>query len=196
MESIVDLRLAKTEKTKSSKKMSPLQKREAKWGLLFLSPWIIGFLALYLLPMVASFVFSLLDFNPAVPDQAHYIGLKNWYRALFTDNEVRLSFFRTLKFSAISLPTGLLFSLFLAVLLNSKNVLGKNLFRTLFYMPAMIPAVATVLIWSGVLNEFTGWINLMIQSVTGIKAVGPEGLRWLNDPKLVYPAYTMFGLWG
>jgi multiple sugar transport system permease protein len=196
MESIVDLRLAKSEKIKSSKKMSPLQRKEAKWGLLFLSPWIIGFLGLYLLPMLASFVFSLLDFNPAVPDQAQFIGFKNWYRALFTDNEVRLSFLRTIKFAAISLPTGLLFALFLAILLNSKNVLGKNLFRTLFYMPAMIPVVAGVLIWSGVLNEYTGWINILIQRVTGLKALGPEGLRWLNDTKLVYPAYTMFGLWG
>lgn len=172
------------------------QKKEALIGLAFLSPWMIGFVLFYLLPMIASFGFSLMDFNPAVPDEAQFIGFQNWQRALFNDPEVRLSFVRTLQFAAISLPIGLSFSLFLAVLLNSKNVIGKNLYRTLFYMPTMIPLVATVLIWSGVLNEQTGWINMLIQRFTGIQAVGTQGLRWLADPKLVYYAYTMFGLWG
>lgn len=173
-----------------------MQKKEARWGLLFLTPWMIGFLAFYFLPMIASFAFSLLDFNPAVPDQARFIGFENWRRALLVDSEVRLSFLRTLQFTAISLPITLGFSLFLAILLNSRDILGTNLFRTLFYMPSMIPLVATVLIWSGVLNEQTGWINMLIEGVTGIKAVGTQGLRWLADPRLVYLAYTMFGLWG
>lgn len=176
--------------------MTNMQKKEARWGLIFLTPWMIGFLLFYLAPMVASFVFSLHDFNPAVPDQARFIGFENWRRALTVDNEVWLSFVRTLHFAAISLPIGLGFSLFLAILLNSKNVIGKNLFRTLFYMPTMIPVVAVVLIWAGVLNEQTGWINVLIERLTGIKAIGTQGLRWLADPKLVYYAYTMFGLWG
>jgi multiple sugar transport system permease protein len=182
--------------SKVKKRMTNMQKKEARWGLIFLTPWIIGFLAFYFFPMIASFAFSLYDFNPAVPDQARYIGFDNWRRALLVDTEVRLSFVRTLHFAAISLPIGLGFSLFLAILLNSKNVLGVNLFRTLFYMPTMIPVVATVLIWAGVLNEQTGWINVLIERTTGIKAIGSQGLRWLADPKLVYYAYTMFGLWG
>jgi multiple sugar transport system permease protein len=60
----------------------------------------------------------------------------------------------------------------------------------------MIPLVATVLIWNGVLNEHTGWINILIERITGIQATGTDGLRWLADPQLVYFAYTMFGLWG
>lgn len=176
--------------------MTKKQKKEALVGLAFLSPWMIGFVLFYLLPMIASFVFSLMQFNPAVPDQAQFIGFQNWQRALFQDPEVRLSFVRTLHFAAISLPIGLIFALFLAILLNSKNVLGKNVYRTLFYMPTMIPLVATVLIWNGVLNEQTGWINILIERFTGIQATGTQGLRWLADPKLVYYAYTMFGLWG
>lgn len=183
-------------KKRPAKGMTASQKREARLGLLFLSPFLIGFMLFYFLPMVASFVFSLYDFNPAVPDQARFIGLANWQRAIFDDAEVWLSFRRTLHFAAISLPIGLGFSLFLAILLNSKNVIGTNIFRTLFYMPTMIPLVAVVLIWSGVLNEQTGWINVLIERLTGIKAVGTQGLRWLADPKLVYYAYTMFGLWG
>jgi multiple sugar transport system permease protein len=187
-------------KVKQDKKprvgMTQFQKKEAWWGIFFLTPWIIGFLAFYFFPMIASFGFSLLNFNPAVPDQATFIGFQNWNRAIFTDAEVRLSFVRTLHFSAIALPIGLSFALFLAILLNSKSVLGKNMYRTLFYMPSMIPLVATVLIWSGVLNEQTGWINILIERTTGIQATGSQGLRWLADPRLVYYAYTMFGLWG
>jgi multiple sugar transport system permease protein len=192
MDTAVKLKLDK----KPRVSMTRLQKKEAWWGMLFLTPWVIGFLAFYFLPMLASFGFSLLNFNPAVPDQASYIGFQNWSRAIFTDTEVRLSFIRTLHFSAISLPIGLSFALFLAVLLNSKTVIGKNLYRTLFYMPSMIPLVATVLIWNGVLNEQTGWINVFIERITGIQATGSQGIRWLADPKLVYYAYTMFGLWG
>ncbi|GIV93400.1 sugar ABC transporter permease [Chloroflexus sp.] len=178
------------------RKLSQLEKKEIRWGLLFISPWIIGFLAFYLLPMIASFGFSLYDFNPAVPDQARFVGFANWQRALFQDQEVWLSLRRTIHFAAISLPISLLFALFLAILLNSEHVLGKSVYRTLFYMPTMIPLVATVLIWNGVLNEQTGWINVMIERLTGIRATGTQGLRWLADPNLVYYAYTMFGLWG
>lgn len=178
------------------RKLSQLEKKEIRWGLLFISPWIIGFLAFYLLPMIASFGFSLYDFNPAVPDQARFVGFANWQRALFQDQEVWLSLQRTIHFAAISLPISLLFALFLAILLNSEHVLGKSVYRTLFYMPTMIPLVATVLIWNGVLNEQTGWINVMIERLTGIRATGTQGLRWLADPNLVYYAYTMFGLWG
>lgn len=184
------------EKPKVRTKMSKREKKEARWGLLFLSPWIIGFLAFYLLPMIASFVFSLYDFNPAVPDEATFIGLANWHRALFEDKQVRQSFVRTIHFTAISLPINLGFALFVAILMNSKHVIGKTIYRTLFYMPVMIPLVAAVLVWNGALNEQTGWINIIIQRLTGIQAVGNEGIRWLADPDLVYYAYTMFGLWG
>ncbi len=181
---------------KQRRKLSKLEKKEIRWGLFFISPWIIGFLLFYLLPMLASFGFSLYDFNPAVPDQARFVGFANWQRALFQDQEVWLSLQRTFHFTAISLPLSLLFALFLAILLNSEHVLGKSIYRTLFYMPTMIPLVATVLIWNGVLNEQTGWINVIIERLTGIRATGTQGLRWLADPNLVYYAYTMFGLWG
>ncbi|RMH01646.1 MAG: sugar ABC transporter permease [Chloroflexi bacterium] len=183
-------------RAKARRKLSKSEKREAGWGLVFLSPWMIGFLLFYFFPMIASFVFSLYDFNPAVPDQATFVGFENWRRALFVDEEVRLSFIRTIHFAAISLPIGLGFALFLAVLMNSQHVIGKNLYRTLFYMPTMIPLVATVLMWNGVLNEQTGWINILIEKLTGIEATGTNGIRWLADPRLVYYAYTMFGLWG
>jgi multiple sugar transport system permease protein len=188
--------LLRSERAKGKTKLTLSEKREARWGLFFLTPWIIGFLLFYFLPMIASFGFSLFDFNPAVPDEAQFIGFENWNRALLIDEEVRQSFVRTIHFAAISLPISLGFALFLALLMNSEHVIGKNVYRTLFYMPTMIPLVATVLVWNGVLNEQTGWINVIIERLTGIQATGTEGIRWLANPQLVYYAYTMFGLWG
>jgi multiple sugar transport system permease protein len=175
---------------------SSLLRHKQRWGWIFISPWIIGFTLFYFLPMLASFGFSLFSFNLANPDQIAFIGGDNWRRAFVQDPEVLASFGKTFKFAAISLPAGMIFSLFLALLLNSKFVRGKVLMRTLFYAPIMIPGVAATLIWSGVLNEQTGWVNLLLQNLFGIQAVGTEGIRWLQNPRIIYYTYTMMGFWG
>ncbi len=181
--------------TSKGQKTSGLLRYKQRWGLIFISPWIIGFLLFYLLPMAASFGFSLFDFNLATPDEARFVGLDNWRRALLEDPEVLDSFGKTFKFAAIALPASMIFALFLALLLNSRHVKGKIFMRALFYAPMMIPGVAATLIWSGVLNEQTGWLNLFLQNVLGIKAIGVEGIRWLQDPQLIYYTYALIGLW-
>jgi multiple sugar transport system permease protein len=176
-------------------RMSLMQRREAKWGLFFISPWLIGFTLFYLAPMVASLVFSLFDFTLSSPEDARFVGLDNWQRMLFRDPNTWESLGVTLRFALISFPIGMVISFFLAILLNSKNLVGRNLFRTLFYAPTMVPGIASILIWIQVLNPNTGWLNRLIQ-VTGINAIGQNGLRWLDDPSLIYIAYTFIGLWG
>lgn len=180
----------------AKKGTSNLTRYKARWGLLFISPWIVGFLLFYLVPMVASFVFSLLNFNLSRPEDIRFIGFSNWQRALFVDPEVPQAFVKTFQLAALLLPVGLGFALLLALLLNSTQVRGKALLRTMFYAPMMIPMVATTLIWFGVLNEHTGWVNQILQSVLGIRAVGAQGIRWLANPSLIYYTYTLIGLWG
>lgn len=177
-------------------KLGRLARTEERWGYAFIALWLVGFVIFYLTPMVASFVFSLYDFQLANPGEARFVGLANWRRLLFGDPLVWQALRVTFTFALISLPIGMASAFFLAVLLNSKNLIAAPLFRTLFYAPVMVPAVATVLIWSGVLNPTTGWINQLLEATTGIEAVGPNGVRWLDDPALVYLAYTMIGLWG
>jgi multiple sugar transport system permease protein len=178
------------------KKTSSLLRYRQRWGWIFISPWIVGFLLFYFLPMIASFGFSLLNFNLANPDQIAFIGGANWQRALVQDKEVLASFGKTFHFAAISLPAGMIFSLFLALMLNSKHVKGTTVMRTMFYAPIMVPGVAATLIWSGVLNEQTGWVNVLLQNIFGIQAVGTEGIRWLQNPSLIYYTYTLMGFWG
>ncbi|RMG87755.1 MAG: sugar ABC transporter permease, partial [Chloroflexi bacterium] len=175
--------------------MSPARRREAKWALFFISPWLIGFLLFYLAPMIASIIFSFHDFILSAPDEATYVGLANWQRMLFEDPKVGESLIVTFKFAFISLPIGLISSFMLAILLNSKNLIGRNFFRTLFYAPTMVPLIAAILIWSSVLNPHTGWINRFIE-LFGVPATGINGIRWLDDPQLIYIAYTFIGLYG
>jgi multiple sugar transport system permease protein len=178
------------------KRRSGREREQIKWGMIFLSPWIIGIILFYFIPFVASFVFSLLNFNLATPEATTFVGLDNWQRALFNDPNVYQAFGVTFTFALISLPLTMIFAIFLSVLLNAKSVKGTAFLRTMFYMPTMVPLVAAVLIWSGVLNSQTGWINLLLQNVFGIQAIGPSGIRWLANPNLIYFTLTLIGLWG
>lgn len=166
-------------------------KRQQLWGFIFIAPWLIGFLVFYAGPMVVSLIYSFLDYNLIQPELTKFVGIGNWRRAILEDKQILMSIYRILEYTIISLPLSLVFSLFAAVLLNNKYLLGKKLFRALYYIPTMVPLVATVIIWKGILNEQTGWVNLIIK-----ETVGGEGLRWLASTKLVYISYAFIGLWG
>ncbi|HEU4323991.1 MAG TPA: sugar ABC transporter permease [Roseiflexaceae bacterium] len=171
-----------------SRKTSRIAARERNWGLLFLGPWILGFLLFFLGPMVASLVFSFTNYQ-LLSDEIKFVGLDNWVR-LFNDPLVQQSFVVTGRFLLISVPLTMGSALLAAVLLNSKLLKGKALFRTLFYLPVMIPGVAATLIWAGVLNTQTGWINLFLNWL------GVGGPDWLNDSRWVIPALSLISLWG
>jgi ABC-type sugar transport system permease subunit len=175
-------------------KMSLLARREARWGIFFISPWLIGFFLFYLAPMIASFGFSLFDFTLSNPEATQFAGFNNWRRMLESP-ETWEAMGITFRFALISLPIGMILAFSLAMLLNSKDLIGRNLFRTLFYAPTMVPFIASILIWTQMLNPNTGWINRLLQSF-GITALGTNGLRWMDDPGLIYLSYTFIGIWG
>jgi ABC-type sugar transport system permease subunit len=174
----------------TQKKRFGLSREEAKWGYIFLSPWIIGFLIFTLIPMAASLILSLTNYNPLHADLTQFVGVVNYTR-MFTDSTLGFAILVTLKFTLISLPIGLLVPLGLAMLVNSKNLFGKNIFRTLFYMPIMIPVVAGVMVWGGILNSESGWLNSFLKSAFGI-----EGPAWFQDETWVVPALVIMGIWG
>jgi ABC-type sugar transport system permease subunit len=169
--------------------MLTLPRRESLWGVAFISPWILGALVFTLLPMGASFVMSLTNFDPRYPDAVRSVGLAN-YQRLLTDPLVHQSLGVTAKFALVMLPLTLAVSLGLAMLVNNPRLLGRSVFRTLFYMPTQIPLVATTLIWQGVLNLHTGWLNGAL-GVFGI--AGPD---WLNSAFWVYPGLSLISIWG
>jgi ABC-type sugar transport system permease subunit len=164
-------------------------RQQQLWGLVFLSPWVLGFLIFTFFPMIASLYFSFTDYNLNRVNEYSFIGLRN-YAQFFTDPLVSTSLQATLRFAVIALPLGLVLPVALAALLNSRWLIGKPIMRTLFYMPYMVPVVSAVAIWGGMLNSQSGWIN------RGLALIGIAGPDWLNDVFWIYPALNIIGLWG
>ena len=164
-------------------------RREAFWGVVFVAPWIIGFLAFTIGPLIASLVLSLTDFDLVRPEAVRFIGLDNYAR-MIADPLVVQGLVVTARFAIIAIPVTMAASLGIAILVNSPRLFGRSAFRTLFYMPIQIPLVASTLVWIGFLNTETGWLNGLL----GL--IGINGPDWLNNATWVYPALTLIGLWG
>jgi ABC-type sugar transport system permease subunit len=166
-----------------------LARREALWGYLFISPWIFGFLALTLIPVVATFIFTFLNLRLNQQQPVRFVGLDN-YVTLVNDPRAWDALGVTLRFAAIALPVGLILPFALALLLNSRNVRGSRYLQTLFFMPYIIPFVAALFAWGSMLNGEQGWLNGVLEWV------GIQGPDWLNDPSWIYPGLIVIGLWG
>jgi multiple sugar transport system permease protein len=171
------------------RRFAELRSRESLAGLIFVSPWIVGFLAFSAIPMAASLVLSLTDFDPRQADEIRFIGLDNYIR-MFSDPALIKASLVTLRFALIVVPVTLTFALGVALLVNSTLLAGRNVFRTLFYMPMQIPIVASTIIWIGVLNVSNGWLDI------GLQAIGLPAIDWLNSTFWVHPALVLMGLWG
>jgi multiple sugar transport system permease protein len=171
------------------KQYQGLQREQAKWGWIFISPWVIGFLVFTLLPVIATLVFSFTNYNPVQPDNTQFIGVQNYLR-MFQDAKVGKSLQVTITYALLAMPISFIFGLLLASLVNSVFLIGQHYFRTLYYMTSMIPVVAAGVIWAGVANTQTGWINLALE------AIGIKGPDWLNSVVWIYPLLVMIGLWG
>ncbi|MBN9389249.1 MAG: sugar ABC transporter permease [Chloroflexi bacterium] len=162
-----------------------------KWGLFFLSPWFIGLLTFQLLPIIFTFFLSFTNYS-ATKEFAFgnfdFVGLSNYAR-LFSDPDILNSMGVTIKYTLIAVPLGLVVPLLFALLVNSRHLIAPNIFRTLFFLPTVIPVVAGVLVFQGVLNSQSGWINGLL------KIFGIEGPRWLSDPMWAIPALNLLSLW-
>jgi multiple sugar transport system permease protein len=163
--------------------------RESLWGVVFIGPWIIGLVLFTAGPMIASLILSLTNFDLVHPEAVRFIGLDNYVR-MTSDPNVLKSLVVTFKFALIAIPLTMIASLGFALLLNSPKLFGRNIFRTLFYMPIQIPLVAATLVWIGFLNTETGWLNAIL-AVFGLP--GPD---WINSETWIYPALALIGLWG
>lgn len=155
-------------------------------GLAFLSPWLIGFTAFTLLPIGLSLYYSFCDYS--LLQRPVLRGWEN-YRDLAGDPVFRQSMKVTGLFALMALPLGLILSLALALLLNAK-VRGQAIYRTIIYLPSLVPAVASAMVWLWLLNPKLGLINLGLRKI-GIS--NPPG--WLADPSWSMPALVLMSLW-
>lgn len=171
-----------------------IARQEMMWFWFFISPWVIGFLIFTVWPILYSFYLSFTLYNISSPPR--WVGFLN-YQNLLKDSIFWKSLQVSAYYTALSVPLGIVFSLLLALLLNQK-VPALGLFRTLFYLPAIMPAVAATLLFTWLLNPQFGIFNFFIQALFGNNGLIPLGLtgpRWLQDPKWVVPSFTIMSLW-
>ncbi|MBB6731292.1 carbohydrate ABC transporter permease [Cohnella zeiphila] len=170
------------------KQSTPRQrKRRIFWtGAAFASPWIIGFLAFTVYPFFGSLYYSFTSYD--LFSAPKWIGLAN-YRAILSDPSFYKALSNTFYMAFIAMPIGLVASLLVALLLNLK-VRGITFYRTLYYVPAVIPIVASAILWTWLLNPDYGLVNIVLRSV------GLNDPAWLLDPNYTKPSLIMMGLWG
>ena len=168
-------------------RFSPMTRRSLRNGLLFISPWVIGFTLFIAYPLLASLYYSLTNYN--IMRTPEWVGLANYQAIIFNDDLFLTSLKNTLYFVGLSVPLGTIFSLATAMLLNTK-IPGISIFRTIYYLPSIVPAVASAIIWIMLLNPQFGIVNTLIRAV-GLQAPG-----WLADPAWAKPALILMSLWG
>ena len=166
-----------------------LARMEAIWGYLFISPWLLGFVLLTAIPMIATLVFTFTNVTLTGDEPLRFVGFEN-YEQMLSDPRTWDALLATLGFAAISLPVALLVPFGVALLLNSKSLRGSRYFQALFFMPFVIPFVAALFAWQGMLNPQTGWINGLLGFF------GVQGPDWINNPDWIYPALVLIGIWG
>jgi multiple sugar transport system permease protein len=150
-----------------------------------LSAVAIGFLAFTLYPMVASFFYSFTIYHPRMPNE--WIGLQNYFD-LWNDKLFWQSLYNTLYMVAIGVPLTLLASFFCAVLLNLK-VRGQSIYRVIYFLPSIVPTVASTILWLWILNPQTGIMNDLLGNI------GIQGPNWMSNPNWSKPGLILMGMW-
>lgn len=163
-----------------------MRQREAIRGYLFISPWLIGLVLFVIGPIIASLVLSFTDWDLLGDPQ--WVGTDQYTR-LFSDRLFWQSLKVTATYALLTVPTGMIFSLLLALLLNQK-VRGLSIFRTIYYLPAIVSGVAVSILWGWIFNPSYGILNAFI----GMFGVPPQ--NWLNDSRWVLPSLALMSLWG
>lgn len=161
--------------------------RDTRNGYLFISPWIIGFIIFTAYPIIAAIGYSFSEYNVLQPSR--FVGIDN-YRILFTqDSLFGKSVYNTIYYTIFVVLLGIIIALLLAVLLN-QDLKGKGIFRTIFYLPVVVPVVASSMLWLWILNPQYGLLNALLFKI-GI--VGPG---WVASVEWSKPAIIIMSLWG
>jgi multiple sugar transport system permease protein len=155
-------------------------------GMLFISPWIIGFLVFTLYPMAYSLYISFTEHHIRAPSE--WIGLTN-YADMLQDERLWKALLNTIYMVVIAVPLNIMCAFLLAVLLNLK-LRGQSIYRVVYFLPAIVPVVATTILWLWIFNTNNGLLNTLLGTI------GIKGPAWLSDPTWSKPALILLGLWG
>ena len=166
--------------------MSRLEKRNLRNGLLFISPWLIGFLGLQIYPIGYSFYLSLTEYSGF--GRAAFIGIKNFI-FIFKDPLIITTVKNTLYYTLLSVPIGILVAVILALCMNQK-VREVSVYRAILYLPSILPAFALVFVWLIFTNAQFGLLNQMFISM------GLPVIDWIGNPKFTKPSLVILAQFG
>ena len=161
-------------------------------GLMLIAPWLIGLLIFKLLPILASLALSFTDFHLLNPDKIQFVGFEN-YRIIFRDEQAVTVLWQTVKLALVIIPLQTFASVCVAALLSSQKLLGKNVMRTLFFLPSIIPAFAAALMWQGYVSPATGWLNRLILDPLGLESLNHFYSRGASQPLFVLSSLWTIG---
>lgn len=168
------------------RKSLTMNQRRTITGYLFIMPFILGFIFWFLAPASVAFWLTFQKYN--LISAPSYVGFQN-IEQLFKDPLLLASLKATFLYTLLSVPLGLLLSFFLATLIN-RQFRGIAIFRTIFYLPSIVPAVANALLWAWMFNTEFGLINVFIRGLGGAK------VAWLQSTSWAIPAFVILSLWG
>ncbi len=166
---------------------SKIERKNLIKGLAFISPWMIGFCVFTLLPIGLSLYYSFCDFSLLQPPL--WRGLEN-YQTIASDPVFWKSLRVTAYFAAVALPLGMLIALSVAMLLNVKTP-GQTIYRTIVFLPSLVPAVASAMLWLWIFNPKLGLINTLLRNVGISYTPG-----WFGSPDWAMPALILMSFWG
>ncbi len=166
--------------------MTRKKKENLRNGLLFVSPWLLGIMIFLVYPIIASLYYSFCEYSVLTP--AQYIGWGN-YQDLFSDEVFWKSLWNTFIYAAVALPLGSVMAILLALLLNM-DIKAKSIFRTIYFLPSLLPIIAVAILWQWIFNGQFGLLNYLLSFI------GIHGPNWLSDPKWSKSALIIMSLWG
>jgi multiple sugar transport system permease protein len=168
------------------RRLTPTERRELLVGLLFASPWIIGFLGFTLFPIASSFYYSFTRYDLLRPPV--FIGLENYTNLLTNDEDFRIVAYNTAWWVIFSTPFGILSAFLMALLLNTK-IVARSFFRAVFFFPSIVPVVVSAFVWLFLLNVQYGAVNATLQSL------GLPVVPFLSNPAIVKPTLVVIHMW-
>jgi multiple sugar transport system permease protein len=181
-----DLKVTSVGRIPAQKRGLSQQTRRTITGYIFIGPFILGFLFWFLIPALVAAYLTFHKWNLISPPV--YVGLDN-IEKLFNDPLLLQSLKATFLYTFLSVPLSLLISFFLAMLIN-REFKGVAIFRTIYYLPSIVPAIANALLWAWMFNTEFGLINVFVRALGGSK------IPWLQSTTFAIPAFVIISLWG
>jgi multiple sugar transport system permease protein len=166
-------------------------REETATGYALISPWLIGFLLWTAFPIFASLYLSFTEYSILKPPE--WIGLRNYTRIFSQDIDFWPAIRITVLYAFFSVPLGIAGSLAVAILLST-DIRGLGVYRTIYYLPSILPAVAVALLWRWLFNPDAGLLNSALRPILRPFDIAPP--NWFGDAPYVLPAFIIISLWG